>query len=672
MAAETRKPSRRRNPSLERLEGRAVPATFGVPWKDPGHLTLSFAPDGTAIAGHVSSLSATLDPQMPTATWQHQILQAFQTWAVKANINIGLVADGGQAFGGSGPGQHDPRFGDIRVGAQAMAPDALSISVPNDPSLSSTWTGDVMINSADSFGPGGLDLVRVMLHEAGHVFGIDDGTDPNSVMGSHYNPNSVLTSDDVAALQALYGVRSPDLYDAASSNDSANHATTLQFPGSYQGATPLVVYGDITTNRDVDYYAFRPMSGYEGTVTIRLQSKGISLLATKLSVVDSRGNVLASTQAASDAGNVVSLTLPSVDSNTTYFLKVQGATADVFGIGGYAVAATFDARNAVDAEALERVMRGSYQSLGPNEIAEIFTDPDRVLFHDDQHSDDGTESALELSATPGFASNSHYEAIGSLSDSADIDFYSVRASDSGKGQANVLTATVRAVDPNGAAPRIRLFDRDMHPVAARVLANGDGTYTVEAGGMKSGARYFVEVRAGSTGQGVGNYALDVGFGHVANTLETFAQDTLDATSPTSEYDLYVAESQLFQFLLSASTRGQAAGTTVTLTIRDASGHVLYTLATGANDTASGAALFLTPGAYRIEIAVSSEDGVPVPPVAVSLLGEAISDPIGPTLGDSTLTPIYTTPSTPPVYTYPDGTTTSASFLVVPNTTSGTA
>src|SRR5438270_5499068 len=174
------KSKRRRRLVVEFLEDRAVPATFGVPWTDPTHLTLSFAPDGTPIAGHTSSLFQTLNAQQPTAVWQRAILQAFQTWAVQANINIGLVNDGGEPFGVSGPSQHDSRFGDIRVGAQSMSSDALSISVPNDPTLSSTWTGDVLLNSNESFGSHGLDLTAVMLHEAGHVFGLGESTDPKS------------------------------------------------------------------------------------------------------------------------------------------------------------------------------------------------------------------------------------------------------------------------------------------------------------------------------------------------------------------------------------------------------------------------------------------------------------------------------------------------------------
>jgi hypothetical protein len=74
-----RRRNRRRRLDVELLEGRAVPATFGVPWADASRLTLSFAPDGTAIAAHTSSLFQTLDAQQATTTWQHEILQAFQT-----------------------------------------------------------------------------------------------------------------------------------------------------------------------------------------------------------------------------------------------------------------------------------------------------------------------------------------------------------------------------------------------------------------------------------------------------------------------------------------------------------------------------------------------------------------------------------------------------------------
>ncbi|HKA08015.1 MAG TPA: hypothetical protein VKD71_12205, partial [Gemmataceae bacterium] len=102
---------------VELLTDRCLPTMFGIPWADPNHLTLSFAPDGTATPYGPNVLSATLGASAPTASWQREVLRAFQTWAVNANIDIGLVADGGQPLGTVGAVQWDSRFGDIRVAA---------------------------------------------------------------------------------------------------------------------------------------------------------------------------------------------------------------------------------------------------------------------------------------------------------------------------------------------------------------------------------------------------------------------------------------------------------------------------------------------------------------------------------------------------------------------------
>ena len=197
-------------PGFEALEGRRLPAQFGVPWHDATHLSISFVPDGTLIAGQPSDLFKTLDAREPTAVWQREILQAFQTWAVQADINFALVPDGGEPLGTPGPDQHDPRFGDIRIGAQPMSPEVLSISVPHDPFLSGTWSGDVLLNSSIAFDKNGADLFPVLLHEAGHVLGFDDSSDPNSVMFPHLNDTKdALSPGDIAAVQALYGFPGP-------------------------------------------------------------------------------------------------------------------------------------------------------------------------------------------------------------------------------------------------------------------------------------------------------------------------------------------------------------------------------------------------------------------------------------------------------------------------------
>ena len=93
--------------------------------------------------------------------------------------------------------------------------------------------------------------------------------------------------------------------------------------------------------------------------------------------MDSKGNVLGQAQAASDFGDTVTVHLNQSSSNATYYLEVQGATQDVFGIGSYGLAVTFDATNTVSSSALESVLTGPYQSLSPNDINAIFLEPQR-------------------------------------------------------------------------------------------------------------------------------------------------------------------------------------------------------------------------------------------------------------------------------------------------------
>src|SRR4051812_20920161 len=93
---------------VEELEPRDVPATFGTPWPDGQHVTLSFAPDGTPVGALDSDFFAALGPDAKLA-----VLKAFQSWVTHANVNIGLVGDSGAAFGTGGAVQGDSRFGDI-------------------------------------------------------------------------------------------------------------------------------------------------------------------------------------------------------------------------------------------------------------------------------------------------------------------------------------------------------------------------------------------------------------------------------------------------------------------------------------------------------------------------------------------------------------------------------
>ncbi|HJZ54240.1 MAG TPA: matrixin family metalloprotease, partial [Gemmataceae bacterium] len=185
---------------LEALDDRLVPATFGTPWP-LGNLTVSFAPDGTNV--DVSAGASQPLPGVPADVWQREVLRAFQTWAVSANLNIGLVADGGQPFGTPGAPQGDARFGDVRVAAVPMDPaGAVALGTPFDLNAG-TRSGDVWFNSAVTFGAGGspgYDVFSVALHEAGHVLGVGENEDPTSAMFDQAVTHVGLSPADVLAV----------------------------------------------------------------------------------------------------------------------------------------------------------------------------------------------------------------------------------------------------------------------------------------------------------------------------------------------------------------------------------------------------------------------------------------------------------------------------------------
>jgi hypothetical protein len=199
---------------------------------------------------------------------------------------------------------------------------------------------------------------------------------------------------------------------------------------------------------------------------------------------------------------------------------------------------------------------------------------------------------------------------------------------------------------------------------AQILANGAGVFTVQTTVVNSGGNYELQVSSDGSGDGEGNYSLDAAFGSKAANLSTFASGNLAGSSSQQSYNFYVGESQLFQFLLTAGGAGAPAGSAVQMTIKDASGNVVYSLAADAGDSVSSNALLLTPGAYTLTFAALAPPGGTVPALSYSLTGESISDPIGAVVNDPTLQPIYTSPTTPGGFLYPNDVATMSPFLVV--------
>ncbi len=648
--------SRRPRLVLESCEPRLMPAQFGLPWYYP-NLSLSLMPDGTPIAGHTSNLHEAMNSQDPSGSWREIVLTAFQTWAAVSKLNFAYRADGGQPLGTPGKVQGDPRFGDLRIGAHAMSPEVLAISVPPGADLASTLSGDVLLNSAYQFNGEPYSLLAVMLHEAGHTLGLSNSTLIDSVMYSQYNTTrTTLSPEDIARIQALYGVRTPDGYEGPQGNHSLATASPLRQPTLYMGDTPLVAFGDISTSTDVDVYQFRVPAidddddddDADTSVTIRLQTSGRSLLAAKLTIFDQQGQAIAEVSSTSITGDILQLTLDDLEPDNVYYIQIESATPDVFGIGRYGLSVRFDEISSVPDDLIEQLLTGPYELLNANQIDAFFRNSGNVLFEREFRANDTFTRAVGLVQSPGYAQNPRFERLASLSNRWDVDVYSLIAP---QGTSRVLTATVFSIDQSGFQPRIRIFDQLGRPLPVQILSQENGANTIQVLNTIPGQRYFLRVslsRSATLNQG--NYLLNAGFNSVAAQLNRFSGGWLNQSRPQQSSRLYIAQAQLFRMVLTAG--GQNLNSSIRLTLHDENGQEVMELLAHAGEAASGSRLLL-PGAYQVTVTILNPNARRV---AYRITGGRESDPIGPVLSDSTLDPRYTTPNssptTPPYFAYP--------------------
>ncbi|MCI0682903.1 MAG: matrixin family metalloprotease [Gemmataceae bacterium] len=626
-----KKPNSRALLLLEALEERCTPTVWNNPWPDAAHLTMSFAPDGTAVGPQTSDLFATLNAQMPASQWQMEALRAWQTWAVNANVNIGIVPDSGLAFGTSGPAQGDSRFGDIRLAAYPMAEQALAIASPFEAALG-TWSGDMKLNNTVNFGPDGYDLFTVFLHEAGHTLGLNLGADPTSAMAASYSgPRSDISASDKAALQALYGVRAKDSYEGAANNNTFPTATRLNLLALEGGLTTGNAEADITTANDDDFYKFTvPL--YLGGLTVRVQTQGLSLLTPRVTVYNSAKKVIKTVASTTPNGGNIEIRLPSIGLFQTYYVKVEGARSDVFGIGGYNL--TVDSLPGVT---------GLVQGAG-GAVGGLLS-----LINVDLHTNDSFLTGTLLGGLLGQTTTSSrfdhaYKA--SIHDSWDVDYYKITAPTAPAGlDSSVMTVMAWGLNVGGLDPRVTVFDADQQVVAAQVLVNDNGSYTIQVPNAGSEATYYVKVEAAAPQgeRGTGNYFLGIDFSTKAVELDEFVDGQLTASAPDTTFQLTTKQTQLHHFVLSATTANPAVEAAVRMTIYDCEGRVVATRVAKAGETVSFD-VALPPGTFFVRFAAGTKDkSAALPALSFKLKGLVASDPIGPPVTDPTCDPSSSPP-----------------------------
>ena len=609
----------RKRPILraEPLDTRDCPAVFGNPWLDP-NLTLSFAPDGTVVNGVPSRFDAAL-ANIPEATRRSEVLRAFQTWIAAANVNIGVVADGGQAFGVPGVGSHDPRFGDVRIAATPLAIDDVALALPFDVSAG-TRAGDLLFNSTQPFRAGttgGYDLFSVALHEAGHIFGLAGSSDPTSAMYQIADRvRTGLNAADIQAIQQLYGPRQSDRYEGPNGNATIANAAQLQPTGS-GGSNAIEITADITTADDVDVYSFKADHLEGGAYLVKLSTAGFSLLAATVEILDSKGSAIAT------GTTDTTLRLANLKEGDTYFARVRSANP-TFAVGGYRM--EFRPESEAHRDELENPEVGS---------------------------DDTAQTATSLDRMPSLSgTRQNFFVASSLSTATDLDFHRIRSAQPSGSAGGVLTVSVVATGTNAMDPVVDIYDANQVLQATTVLVHDGGEYSVQLPNTQGNRDYFVAVRHAKGNAAIGNYSLGIDFGGSLVPLQNFGAGVLTAIAPANTNTLTVTSGQVLHVIFKLDPTATPAA--ARLSVFDAANAAIDSRLVNAGEVSS-LNIFLKPGVYTLLVGGGATDGGAIPNIHYSILGLTLSDPIGSQAvlpGVTSPTPFVPPPPPPPVAVTP--------------------
>lgn len=309
------RPRRAYSHPVERLEERLVLSSAS-----PTVIAYKVVTDRDNWMGAPTNLEGVMDSRFGSSVWRREIARAVQTWAEVANIDFTEI-----------PGSGSSRSSDILIGGQDLGAGVLGVGyLPTKSGDTITRYGDVILNTASSINLGkSYDLYSLALHELGHAIGLEHNNSPGVVMNPVYQGTLAgLTPSDVAAVQAIYGPRQPDRFNAQGRGTSMETAVDLALNSPLTEVDDL----DITHHGETDIFSFVAPGG---TLTATVGVDGVSLLSPQVRILDASGRPVGQASNPASYGDDVSISLNSLVAGQRYFVTIAGATPNDFDIGGY-------------------------------------------------------------------------------------------------------------------------------------------------------------------------------------------------------------------------------------------------------------------------------------------------------------------------------------------------
>ncbi len=665
--------NRKRNLNFEALQRREMMTVESLAWDGASSLRLSFVPDGTQVADQVSNADEVFSHSATGPEWRSSVAKAFEIWAQYAAINVGVVSDSGDAMGTRGPVRGDARFGEVRVAGIAMSTDTWAAAVNHDKLSAGTWAGDLLFNTDADWSLHADDLLKVAMHEAGHVLGLPHNPDPASPMHEHGIPSTLVpAASDIALLQELYGLRKADANELSKANDTIADATRIRFSDSshFDGTKGLIHYGEISSPSDKDVFFFEFPSGYNGTASIHAVSAGLSQLQFRFTVTDRSGHDLAHGESTAQVGGDVALKVSRPVGDSKLYLHVQPIGDPLSQIGSYAIVAELDGlvKTTYDetlkiAQTAHRWFASSALSLSNLNLSTLIGSSDHPVLVNDGGVDDSPLNAPRVEPYTDSALRRASLTIGTISTSQDADYFRFRSPKPPSGKVFGMLVNIDALELDQLIPVVEVLDKQFKSVAFEQFVNGNGNVVVWVPNVQENVDYTVRVASASSTQKTGNYELAVTFQENKPQRNVLAVGQLTVASPESQSALYVARPQLFTFALYASSSSPIVGP-VWANIYDDHRRPITTIATEVGQLRTGPSILLMPGTYYLQFGAKMSNAVDGDVLNVELSGNADTDPLGPPplVGSQ---PIFACPDTAVQFCYPDTPPTPAPFVFVP-------
>lgn len=608
---------------MQTLEDRRLLVAFGTPWPDARELTISFPSDGVEVGRYQNDIEATLDEIAPRQQWHELALRAFQTWSLHADINIGLRNDHNVAMGIPGRMTQDPRFGEFRIGAFPQT-GLLASSVPFQ-AIAGTYSGDLLLNSNESFhvhdwnqglppdpatfGPDDRDLFSLLLHEVGNTLGLaDNQLDWTVMFGQYAGPKGALSPDDIAAIESLYGSRS-DPYES-SDNGQVQNASLIPTPVGLDPSSQVIrSRGSLLDGADVDNYRIVPIAGHDA-LTIRVRTSGISLVMSKLEILDEAGQVLQQSDAVSVFDNDVTLQMNDLQSHNAFYVRVSAMDpTDVYAAGDYLL--EIDYRDS-PVQATD-VPRASYDAGPGNAMAQFdLSDADDAV-------GDSVADAVAVAATT-LGDSTRFELESTVISHDDVDYWKVTSPSVVQGR---LIIHLAGVGLDGPEWTVDVVDAGGASVGSRGRLRSDGTLALEVAQPNANQDYFIRVSVDPTSTvGVGQYVAIAEF--QAPSAQMYHLATNHVSDDADDFIRWSAsETKLFRFDLQAS--GALPDQAVRMTIYDAHTKQAQLIVVAHSGVTRSALTWLQEGEYIIRFTVLGNDLPAGTTMAYSVFADGISD-----------------------------------------------